>query len=398
FQVMSLTDHNLRTREYKKRKDHRKTKFGCLTCRSKRVKCDESIPVCSRCRRNNRICTYEHAGTALYNQEELPPESNCLVSHLSNVTVIPFDVPSVPNGTPSIHLIKHAHTHWSTLFQMHHSENFISLFKSESLVRDAVLALAACHLRHAVPHVVQHRVAELFQQNLALQTYRKMLALPDSERTMSNIYAIALGATMLNMLTFTLAPDETVEAEKGNLHSSWVFSDDKNRLGWLIMQSVLPSLFAAMMPRIEQLLTFLSPMFFGNENFYLFTDRPNAFEKIPKTWVRMFEVKEEGPNLIVLAHLNELGPDPSQAFLCLQFLSKVNPDIQQLMYNRDEKALWLFGYWLGMLCQFKSVWWFRTRAMRDYKAIRLYLRRLDLPSRSGWQGECWAEMMDQFEK
>ncbi|RFU78747.1 hypothetical protein TARUN_3453 [Trichoderma arundinaceum] len=37
---------------------HRRTRSGCYTCRSRRVKCDETRPICDRCRKGNRECIY----------------------------------------------------------------------------------------------------------------------------------------------------------------------------------------------------------------------------------------------------------------------------------------------------------------------------------------------------
>ncbi|KAL7922369.1 hypothetical protein ACQKWADRAFT_87522 [Trichoderma austrokoningii] len=37
---------------------HRRTRSGCFTCRSRRIKCDEKRPICERCRKANRECTY----------------------------------------------------------------------------------------------------------------------------------------------------------------------------------------------------------------------------------------------------------------------------------------------------------------------------------------------------
>ena len=39
-------------------KKHKRTRSGCFTCRSGRIKCDEVRPVCDRCRKGNRECTY----------------------------------------------------------------------------------------------------------------------------------------------------------------------------------------------------------------------------------------------------------------------------------------------------------------------------------------------------
>ncbi|KAL2261964.1 hypothetical protein VTK26DRAFT_2886 [Humicola hyalothermophila] len=37
---------------------HRRTRSGCYTCRSRRVKCDETHPICERCRKGKRECVY----------------------------------------------------------------------------------------------------------------------------------------------------------------------------------------------------------------------------------------------------------------------------------------------------------------------------------------------------
>ncbi|RDA84696.1 hypothetical protein CP532_2765 [Ophiocordyceps camponoti-leonardi (nom. inval.)] len=37
---------------------YRRTRSGCFTCRGRRVKCDETRPVCERCKKGNRSCVY----------------------------------------------------------------------------------------------------------------------------------------------------------------------------------------------------------------------------------------------------------------------------------------------------------------------------------------------------
>ncbi|KAJ5637009.1 hypothetical protein N7490_006888 [Penicillium lividum] len=39
-------------------KKHKRTRSGCFTCRSRRIKCDEGRPVCERCRKGTRDCVY----------------------------------------------------------------------------------------------------------------------------------------------------------------------------------------------------------------------------------------------------------------------------------------------------------------------------------------------------
>ncbi|KAK0128959.1 hypothetical protein ONS95_000902 [Cadophora gregata] len=42
---------------------HRRTRSGCYTCRSRRVKCDEHRPLCERCKKGGRECVYPETST-----------------------------------------------------------------------------------------------------------------------------------------------------------------------------------------------------------------------------------------------------------------------------------------------------------------------------------------------
>lgn len=44
-------------------KKHKRTRSGCFTCRSRRIKCDENRPACERCRKGNRECVYPTSTT-----------------------------------------------------------------------------------------------------------------------------------------------------------------------------------------------------------------------------------------------------------------------------------------------------------------------------------------------
>ena len=41
------------------RRQHKKSRKGCLTCKRRHVRCDENVPECFNCTRRNRSCTYE---------------------------------------------------------------------------------------------------------------------------------------------------------------------------------------------------------------------------------------------------------------------------------------------------------------------------------------------------
>ncbi|KAI3127603.1 transcriptional regulator family: Fungal Specific TF [Penicillium roqueforti] len=50
--------HTTSHKQLSDQKKHKRTRSGCFTCRSRRVKCDENRPVCERCRKGNRDCVY----------------------------------------------------------------------------------------------------------------------------------------------------------------------------------------------------------------------------------------------------------------------------------------------------------------------------------------------------
>ena len=101
--------------------------------------------------------------------------------------------------------------------------------------------------------------------------------------------------------------------------------------------------------------------------------------------------------VIILAKLRDLEPVHSNVFQNLKFLGKVQEEFRALLYQRDQRALWLFGYWFGLMCRFEGVWWCNKRVKRDYRAIRMWLQQLHLTERPGIRGEIWREMMKEFD-
>lgn len=57
-QAENAENSNMKETESDNRKKafHAKARTGCLTCRKRRVKCDENRPACGRCRKGNRQC------------------------------------------------------------------------------------------------------------------------------------------------------------------------------------------------------------------------------------------------------------------------------------------------------------------------------------------------------
>ncbi|KAL3474896.1 hypothetical protein BJX99DRAFT_230915 [Aspergillus californicus] len=61
-------------------KKHKRTRSGCFTCRSRRIKCDENRPFCERCRKGNRECVYPSSTTGPVSKPAPRPVARAKVS------------------------------------------------------------------------------------------------------------------------------------------------------------------------------------------------------------------------------------------------------------------------------------------------------------------------------
>ncbi|KAH7393346.1 hypothetical protein BKA64DRAFT_724487 [Cadophora sp. MPI-SDFR-AT-0126] len=405
FQVLSSINADVKIRDYKKQRHHRKSRSGCLPCKEKKVKCDEHKPICLRCRRNRRTCVYP------YEHEYNNITGSVTIPRLSTVSSITALYSSPKNGTPGLQLLHHFCTNWDTIFRMPGRDELVSLSQSNSLIRNTLLAITACHLRHMSPGVLQHRIAEHFYQSLAIQDFQTALETRSKSLGQRGVNALLLAALLLNMIAFTLPhQDNGVEDDP---KSSWVFSFREDGLGWLALQAGLRPLLISLSAYLEKTVAFLDPIMFGHGKAgWREIRRFQSLGIVPESWIRAFKLKNEtfscesdnvdqkdtfAPAAIALAYLRSIDPPQSTILLNWVFLSKIHGDLRSLLYNRDERALWLLGYWLGLMCRYEGIWWCERRVRRDYEAVRMRLRELQLGERPGVDGLYWKEMMQELE-
>ncbi|KAB5514899.1 hypothetical protein GE09DRAFT_1264307 [Coniochaeta sp. 2T2.1] len=420
FQILSLSNYAPTVRDYKKLKAHRKARSGCVACKEKRVKCDEVQPICQRCQRNSRTCLYGNRPQAqgAVVQRGAAIRHNGSMSNLGSVTIMPFMSPSAINGTSSAYLVQHFVRDWADIFHIPRSTELLDLTKSNTLVLSTVLAISACHLRHKAPGLIQNRIAEHFQQFLALQRFQQLLKTPPKQLTKPNLEALLLCAQLLNMLAFALPESE--ESRHGpSPYTSWVFSLQKDRLGWLGLQAGVRPLLLSMGDRIGESIPYLSLMLLGTEvdrwSYRSMMHSPK--DVVPMLWMRVFELddidgtcdfEKQRPTrgevyrapITMLALLKRaaayLPAEEQNVFKDIQILGKLGPEFRALLYYRDERALWIFGYWLGLMGRFTEIWWCGKRVRRDYEAITMWLGELRLTERPGVEGELWRELLDEL--
>lgn len=290
-----------------------------------------------------------------------------------------------------------------------------------------MLAVAACHLRHHAGHGGQgppppdpHRVAEHFRGSLALRDFRAAMSQrPLDALARADTGVLVLAAVLLNLLAFVLPADEDVagaHAAGADPSRSWVFSARPDRLGWLAVQFGLRPLLLETRPRRRGIS--LGPLLGAPEY-----DVGGEFSRgglalldgVPDAWLDVFGLARgrEGRRvsssssevaqflfwdpLRLLVVLRDLEPVDANIYLYLRFVGTLEHEFRSLLYERDEKALWLFGYWLGLMCRFEHIWWCGRRVRRDFTAIVMWLRSCEVTARPGREGLLWTEMMMDLE-
>jgi hypothetical protein len=265
-----------------------------------------------------------------------------------------------------------------------------------------------------------------FQQSLVLRQYLPMLSTPVYDLGQKGVNILLLCAALLNILAFALPPlghetqRNSVSSHDDGLNDSSIFSTSEDHVGWLAPQAGVRPLLRSMAPYTDETLRFLDTVFTGNRDDKNITIRPVAYNlnRATPAWRRIFELEEsrndgscgipEGANSLAahdifqapvrsVAWLRDLEPKQPNVFKHLMFLSKVHTHFRALLYQREERAVWLFGYWLGLMCRFKDMWWCGPRVRRDFAAVSGWLAAQRLPERLGVQGEKWKEMMGELE-
>ncbi|MAD85452.1 MAG: hypothetical protein CL912_21025 [Deltaproteobacteria bacterium] len=261
------------------------------------------------------------------------------------------------------------------------------------------------------PGLLQHRIAEHRYQSLAIQDFQTALETPSKSLGQQGANALLLSALLLNMVAFTLPHQE--RGDEDHPKSSWVFSSKEGRLGWLALQAGLRPLSISLSAYTDKAVAFLDPIMFGQGRAgWREIHRYRRLDIVPETWIRAFKLNRDrsvygsnvtkqngifGPALIVLAVLRGIHPPQSMILFNWVLLLKIHGELRTLLYNKDARAMWLVGYWLGLMCRYKGIWWCERRVRRDYEAVRMWLQGLQLGERAGIEELYWEDLMQHLD-
>ena len=139
----------------RKRASTPRSKNGCLTCRQRRVKCDEKRPVCQRCTKAEFTCSYSCGAD---DQPLAPNEvvSRALAALPVTVYKLPFSVPGSPDERKALHYYhNHAAMNLSGFVTIGFWNRFVlEQCQAEPVVRYAIIALGHAHLEYSTQEAV----------------------------------------------------------------------------------------------------------------------------------------------------------------------------------------------------------------------------------------------------
>ncbi|KAJ6786239.1 hypothetical protein PWT90_04911 [Aphanocladium album] len=313
-------------------------------------------------------------------------------------------------GISRVSLLHHINQHFHSTPGLETAGGQISFIVSLGINRpyllDVTLAVAACHLRHmyqantspglGTPDTVAAcRVAEHYQQSLAICGFNRALTERFDQEASDSVL---ISSMMFSLLSFALDNDDDPS-------QSWVFSKAPDRLAWFSLNQGLAPLLVNTKQFHDQ--SILRNMFEASddEEKTFHGDNVKSLSKVPSHWLRLcgLDYTSEDPDQVfyepvrILTELFHTPVDHQSFFLYMAFFGKLGVEFRALLEDNNEQAMWLLGYWLGLLCRFDHIWWLSARARRDYRAICIWLDKRKVRRRAGEEGLMWRQLMIDLE-
>ncbi len=290
------------------------------------------------------------------------------------------------HGTSANQLLHHFSNNSAVIMGASMNPVFWDLACRNNFLVSTMLAVSACHLRHYTPNPGRHRIAELGQESAAITALKSALAQPlQSERA----DALLCAAVMLNAVTFAFV-------ESHALSTSWVFSSNPDRLGWLDLLLRFKKLEQATSQFRAS--SFLQPLLDAGDDP---VEEDAELDGVPPAWKRLAEGGHVQSRPLyrkavrTLGELRSMEPDCPGSFAYIGFTGKLEDGFRDLLFRRDPRALWIFGYWLGLLGRL-NIWWCSRRVGRDCAAVRCFLEERRLAHCPGDEGRMWQALIDDL--
>ncbi|KAK0670097.1 hypothetical protein QBC41DRAFT_345785 [Cercophora samala] len=407
----SVTDTSSR-----KRKAHTKSRHGCINCKLRHIKCDESKPICNNCTTFRVSCTYDRAlksSEALALQpwsEQVFPLAIAKETHLINVSL----------ATASLSLNRQV----LTMLNDHIRQSDSQAGKNRFLFKDQHLRyLNQFHEKTILSLKMNHKldlyrresvrlaIQEPFLLHLILTVtlmHERMVTSPltTNPPSVQELYHHAAGSSQLNQL-LSNRPSDLSRVQKDAmfmgtillaytsfaqldlalpLTSHWPFVSSPHDLDWLKICSgkrVVQEL--ADTHAADSALRDVSHEFVlsGPAARVELLPEEEAIAQLPGSLRRLLRLDHAGASArtnayydagVVVGRVLPLEVSEDNLLVCLVLVSFLPARFREMLEEKDAKALLLFAWYHAKVGQFGR-WWMWRRAAIEGMAIVTYLER-----------------------
>ncbi|KAL4922140.1 hypothetical protein BDW62DRAFT_172996 [Aspergillus aurantiobrunneus] len=384
---------------YHARRTHKKSRNGCVVCKSRRVKCDERKPSCLRCENYGASCLYPPSPTSSRTSSSpgsTPSPPDRTLASLSagdmvrNVRdAISDDLAFAPRVIGDHNTVVNIAVN-SFQFFLQSSANMVGTPSIQQVMRREMIhvafdnpyllyTIAGCgilHMNRMCENSNESRnLAEAFFWQRALSLYSRELHKPVDEKNVNGL----ISACMLMGITSLIPP-------KFEIQDSWVFTGRPSDLNWLAVQGGL-----AYILKIAG--KYVPGSIWGVPFHYSYRQECKLFkyeikrgrEGLHSGLADLCEIDDETTaesspywyQIKLLSPYLELEANEQNAALCATWMGRIDPQFVNLCRERDPRALVILVYWMGLMCSL-SQWqqWVEGRLRQECIAVCIYLESL----------------------
>ncbi|KAK9250253.1 hypothetical protein V1507DRAFT_47621 [Lipomyces tetrasporus] len=393
------------------KRPHKKSRTGCRTCRSRRVKCDEVHPVCSNCSSRQVVCVWDEHQTVIVASRPAHRRSYswvCSSTHGSQTSS--NNSPQIlftPEDTLSLGPPAHPTSLSSSTFDLsglellHHytvytygtlcaDERVDSIFKVSvpqmALRHDCLLrvifAISALHLSYIKndPVAAESRYRELAAAHLhaAITALRSQILAHSADH--ANAVYVCSSLLCIIVIAFPFNGHRAVEESrilpwlpyvkgiKTILQHYWKWIMD-GELSLLLNRAQQTRSHAC--GTIEDLQIALANQVRTNLNLLLTnTEAPDQYEIRHARTLDIYRLS--------ITRLQESWDQMNQREFCLvsifSWLASLEDDFVVLIHDKRPRALVILAYYCALLKQFEGYWWIRGVAETEFRIIDKALR------------------------
>ncbi|APA16343.1 hypothetical protein sscle_16g111130 [Sclerotinia sclerotiorum 1980 UF-70] len=369
----------------RKIRPHKKSRRGCGNCKLRKVKCDETRPMCKRCTEFKVLCNYDQKTSALQLldksftfetlQHRLPYSLNQTMPSIVNPGLRGFHKTNVYDLSDQEHLGILNRFQTRTVYTITTDRNlqiyqneFIKLACLHPYLMHALLLFTLMHDRHlSIEQSTRMSPSETFHWSQSISLFSRKLS-PAPIESSSERDALWATSILLGLIAFCNIESRTPQeawplVPPSSLDLNWlVMGYGKSQILKLVQDKKASAFRTLIAPETSALSTHI------------------RLETLPQAFITVFDLHSSSKSndnpyrlaVSLLSDVIDVDVDITVILKFCAFVGETHPQYKRLLFQKEPRALLLLAYWFGKLCQFPH-WWIWRRASLECQAICIYL-------------------------